>query len=363
MTQAYKNVLANHLLKNDTATYLQSPLNYIGGKYKLLPQILPLFPKDIDIFIDLFCGGANVGLNVARRCGVKELILNDSKKELITLLRYLQSHSASEIFSTLWEIIESFSLSNSSKHGYTFYNCDSSKGLSQYNKNGFIRLRKSYNQDKDILKLFVLIIFSFNNQIRFNAKGEFNLPCGKRDFNAKMQEKLRLFILALQTQSIRLLDSDFREVLSSLILQKQDLQKQDLQKQDLQKQDLEEKDMQKQDCDLKQTLSTLTNSKNSKVFVYADPPYLLGSAPYNENKAWMQSDERDLLDLLNELDSKGVYFALSNVLSHKGKEHTILQEWLDSKPHLQVHYLACNYKNANYQTKRLESKEVLITNY
>lgn len=353
MTQAYKNVLANHLLKNDTATYLQSPLNYIGGKYKLLPQILPLFPKDIDIFIDLFCGGANVGLNVVRRCGVKDLILNDSKKELIALLRYLQSHSVSEIFSTLWDIIESFSLSNNSKYGYTFYNCDSSKGISHYNKQGFIRLKESYNQDKDILKLFVLIVFSFNNQIRFNAKGEFNLPCGKRDFNAKMQEKLRLFILALQTQSIKLLDSDFREVLSSLILQKQDLQKQDL----------EEKDTQKQDCDLKQTLSTLTKSENSKIFVYADPPYLLGSAPYNENKAWMQSDERDLLDLLNELDSKGVYFALSNVLSHKGKEHTILQEWLDSKPHLRVHYLAFDYKNANYQTKRLESKEVLITNY
>lgn len=343
MTQTYK-VLQDSLPTYQsqynviTTNFISSPLNYIGGKYKLLSQILPLFPKDIDIFIDLFCGGANVGLNVARFCKIKELILNDSQKELITLLRYLQNHSVSEIFSTLWDIIESFSLSNSSKYGYTFYNCDSSKGLSQYNKNGFIRLRKSYNQDKDILKLFVLIIFSFNNQIRFNTKDEFNLPCGKRDFNAKMQEKLRLFIQILQSYDIKLVDSDFREVLSSLILQKQD-------------------------CDLKQTLSTLTKSKNSKVFVYADPPYLLGRAPYNENKAWMQSDERDLLDLLNELDSKGVYFALSNVLSHKGKEHTILQEWLDSKPHLRVHYLAFDYKNANYQTKRLESKEVLITNY
>ena len=25
--------------------YIKSPLNYVGGKYKLLPQILPLFPK------------------------------------------------------------------------------------------------------------------------------------------------------------------------------------------------------------------------------------------------------------------------------------------------------------------------------
>ena len=31
---------------------IQSPLNYTGGKYKLLPQLLPLFPKNIDIFID-----------------------------------------------------------------------------------------------------------------------------------------------------------------------------------------------------------------------------------------------------------------------------------------------------------------------
>lgn len=43
---------------------IQSPLNYTGGKYKLLPQILPLFPGDIRVFVDLFCGGCNVGLNV-----------------------------------------------------------------------------------------------------------------------------------------------------------------------------------------------------------------------------------------------------------------------------------------------------------
>ena len=35
---------------------LQSPLNYKGGKYKLLPQLIPLFPKKIHTFVDLFCG-------------------------------------------------------------------------------------------------------------------------------------------------------------------------------------------------------------------------------------------------------------------------------------------------------------------
>ena len=45
-------------------TYVKSPLNYIGGKYKLLPEILPLFPENIGNFVDLFGGGFNVGANV-----------------------------------------------------------------------------------------------------------------------------------------------------------------------------------------------------------------------------------------------------------------------------------------------------------
>ena len=44
--------------------YVKSCLNYTGGKYKLLPQIIPLFPEDINMFVDLFCGGCNVGINV-----------------------------------------------------------------------------------------------------------------------------------------------------------------------------------------------------------------------------------------------------------------------------------------------------------
>lgn len=53
--------------------YIKSPLNYVGGKYKLLPQILPLFPKNIDTCIGLFGGGFNVGINVP----AKEIIYNE----------------------------------------------------------------------------------------------------------------------------------------------------------------------------------------------------------------------------------------------------------------------------------------------
>ena len=60
------------LLSSDE--YIKSPLNYIGGKYKLLPQIIPLFPREINTFVDLFVGGANVAINV----NAKNIVCNDN---------------------------------------------------------------------------------------------------------------------------------------------------------------------------------------------------------------------------------------------------------------------------------------------
>ncbi len=42
--------------------YIKSPLNQIGGKYKLLNQIVRYFPKNIDTFYDLFAGGCDVAI-------------------------------------------------------------------------------------------------------------------------------------------------------------------------------------------------------------------------------------------------------------------------------------------------------------
>ncbi len=53
---------------------IASPMNYIGGKYKILPQILPLFPDNIGTFVDLFCGGCNVGINVSAKKTVLMII-------------------------------------------------------------------------------------------------------------------------------------------------------------------------------------------------------------------------------------------------------------------------------------------------
>ena len=60
---------------------IQSPLNYTGGKYRLLPQILPNFPEKVGVFVDLFCGGCNVGINIE----ADKVIYNDLNRNLLYL--------------------------------------------------------------------------------------------------------------------------------------------------------------------------------------------------------------------------------------------------------------------------------------
>jgi len=52
-----------------------------------------------------------------------------------------------------------------------------------------------------------------------------------------------------------------------------------------------------------------------------DPPYLITCSTYNEQGAWDEQSEKDLLAFLDKAHIKGVRFALSNVLKSKGKEN------------------------------------------
>jgi len=62
-------------------SYSKSPLNYIGNKYKLLPQLIPLFPNNIRTAVDLFAGGCDVITNLT----AEHRVANDSNSALIDL--------------------------------------------------------------------------------------------------------------------------------------------------------------------------------------------------------------------------------------------------------------------------------------
>lgn len=305
---------------------IQSPLNYTGGKFKLLPQILPLFPSNIDLFVDLFCGGCNVGINV----NCQKVIYNDLDSNLLYLYNSFKNLDKQSVFDWIYQTIEKYNLSLVSKNGYDYYNCNSSKGLGNYNKEKFLKLRSDFNEKKAngnydyyyYIMLYVMIVYAFNNQIRFNSNGEFNLPVGKRDFNRNMQQKLSDFIDRIKEQNCQFTCIDFREF----------------------------------------DISTLTSND----FVYVDPPYLITCATYNEQGGWSETDERDLLQFLDRLTESQIRFALSNVLRSKGKENGILISWLNQNAdRYSIKNLNYSYSNSNYQTKdkTSNSEEVLIINY
>lgn len=306
---------------NIISEFAKSPLNYVGGKYKLLNQLTKKFPSEVNTFVDYFCGGGNVGVNI----NAKKVIAVDKEKYLINVLNLFKNYSYTEIIDKLDNIIEKYKLSNTYINGYDYYKCDSSSGLGSYNKQRYLKLRNDYNKmkeesDKKTFKFLVLIIYGFNHQIRFNSSGEFNMPVGKRDFNGSIRKNLLAFCEKLKSKNIEFISEDFKKF----------------------------------------KIDNLT----SEDFCYFDPPYFLGDASYNENNNWTEKDEKDLLNYINKLNEKNIKFALSNVTQHRGEKNNILIDWAIENKY-NINYLDYNYNNSNYHSKsKLNvTEEVLITNY
>lgn len=281
------------------AGFIKSPLNYIGGKYKLLPQIMPFFPKKIDIFVDLFSGGGNVGINV----NANKVYFNDFNTKINDLFRYFQGKNPEQLVEHIKERISTYDLSKT-------------------NEEAFKKFRQKYNENPTPLDLYTLVAFSFNYQFRFNNNLEYNNPFGRNrsHFSQTMEQNLLRFVHHLNEIDAEFTDSYFNQFDQSILTQDS--------------------------------------------FVYADPPYLITTGSYNDGNRgfvnWTEQQEVELYTYLDELHAKGIKFALSNVLEHKGHSNELLKAW--SKKY-KVHVLNYDYKNASHNTVALDSIEVLITNY
>ena len=272
---------------------IKSPLNYVGGKYKLLNEILPLFPE-VNTFTDLFGGGMNVSINA--KCN--KVVYNDIETHVVDLLQHLHTTDVNEAVTAIDKLIEKFDLSKTNAEGYN-------------------ALRDYYNQDpSDPMVFYTLVCYAFNNQIRYNKSGQFNMPFGKdrSSFNPTLRKKFVDFVEALHNKNCSFSNEDFR------------------------------------DFDF--------SSLGTDDFVYADPPYFNSVAAYNENGGWTEEHEKALLSILDNLNNKGIKFALSNNLKY---DNPLLKKWMEK---YNVHYLNANYNNCNYHKKdKSPDIEVLITNY
>ena len=157
---------------------LYSPLNYQGNKSRIVDYLLALLPDDTTSIREIFCGSAI--LSFASQ--VNQIHLNDINPYILDLIRYFHNNQAETIIAQADEVIERYGLTNTFYQGRAIYPEFQHEGLSRYNKDAYNLLRADYNTDKDIVKLFVLLIYGFNHYLRFNNKDEFNVPVGKVDF-------------------------------------------------------------------------------------------------------------------------------------------------------------------------------------
>jgi DNA adenine methylase Dam len=302
--------------KKKEITY-RSPLFYVGDKYKLMPQIKRYMPSYINNYYEPFVGGGSSFLNIK----ANHYKVNDIDQSIINIHKMLYKESANKdlFFKKIFKLISDYNLSCSynghlvpeelkAKYKKTYY--------SRYNKEQYVKLRFDYNKDKkDIMRLYLLLIYGFNHMTRFNSKGDFNLPVGNVDFNSNVYNSLNYYLDYIRNIDIEYTCLDYKEFIHSINFSKND-------------------------------------------YILLDPPYLISQSEYN--KLWSENDDKDLCNLLDYLDSQNIKFGITNLLTHKGNKNRYFEKWA-SKYH--VYEIKSNYISFNDNKIKSDSREVFVTNY
>ena len=272
---------AHLLLKKLKEKYIKSPINYIGNKYKIIDQIIPLFPPNIRTFIDVFSGSGTVLINT----NAEHYIYNDINPYVASIFKGLVSENIEIIISKIEEIIKAYN-------------------LSKINKEGFEKLRDDYNSGKnDWITLYTLMCYSFNYQFRFNNNQQYNSSFGKNRSCFSDRQRLNLYAMKERINTgITVLSENFL---------KMDYSKFD-------------------DYDFLYFDPPYFNSVGS----YND-----GKRGF---EGWTESHEKELLKLLDRLDEQGIRWALSNNLKY---DNSLLEEWKNKYTihYLNGSYKNCNY--------------------
>ena len=284
--------------------YIPSPIFYMGNKFKLLKQLLPLFPEECNLFIDCFGGSGVVSANY----NSKYKIYNEINENIVNLIKMINESDLKELNSYYEDKIKKYNLRTSSN-----------KNNPKLNEDGYYKLREEYNSSnkKEYKDLFLLMCYSINHLLRFNGKGEFNVSNGADSYNEKNYKQLL----------------DFKERFKGIeILNKNVF-----------------------DLDF--------NNLDSDDFVYFDPPYLSTCAVYNEKRAfggWVIEHDYKLFEIIEHLDRRNVRWGLSNVFVNRNNKNKHLIEWCN-KNKWNVYHLNRNYNP--FSRGNSNNDEVYITNY
>ena len=270
------------------------PIKCQGIKTKLVPGILGGVDRDPSgVWIEPFLGSGVVVLNMAP----KRALLADSNPHLIRFYQAIQDGIIDG--PTTREFLE--------REGREL----SSKGQDYY-----YHVRTRFNSTWDPLDFLFLNRSCFNGIVRFNRKGEFNVPFGHKPerfaaaYVTKIVNQIERFRTAIDGSDWRFVCQDY--------------------------------------------LDTLREA-TSQDFVYCDPPYVGRHADYYNG--WDQESEEVLNQSLRETEAR---FMLSTWHSNEHRENQNLKNlWVEFEISTNSHYYYVGARENN----RKPILEALVTNY
>ena len=274
----------------------ECPLNYVGSKAKMISEIKKYMPQQAKKIIDIFGGGFNVGINLPS----EYTAYNDINYFVTELIKSFRDFDTYEYLLYIRKLTKKYDLG---------------KG----NGEAYIKARTAFNslpiEKRDSRFLFTLILYGFQQQIRFNSDHGFNNPAGNRWFNDKVLEKMISFSRRIKECECVFYSRDFKE---------------------------------------------LDKIVDTDTFVYLDPPYRLTCGAYNDGKrgfeGWTIDHEAALFQFLDDLDSRGVPFMFSYVLENGGLTNGHIHEWLNKRDNYSI--IEISTGQGRYGVR----KEVLIVN-
>lgn len=282
--------------KEEKDIIFESPLNYSGNKAKMMPMIKSLLPENIDVFVDVFGGGFNVGVNIS----ANKIIYNDINNHVVNLLKSFADIDSLRYYHSVMKLITDYELSPNNKEGY-------------------LKIREIYNNTPESkrspIMLYTLILYSFQQQIRFNSHHDFNLPCGSRYFNDRLISKFISFMRKIKNINVEFINNNFSD-LDYLI------------------------------------------KKN--VFFYLDPPYRETTATYNDGKrgyeGWNILYEQKLCSFIDKINDANSKFIFSYLLESHNFTNFEIEHWAQERGYS---IIPVGEKQGRYNNR----KEVLIKNY
>lgn len=241
----------------------KSPINYSGSKDGLVPEIIKVLPKKVDVFVDVMGGAFNVGANIT---ALEKVVYNEINPYIYEIVSWIVNTPKEEIVNAVENKIKEF-------------------GMDKANEKTYLKLRDAYNKNQNPIELFVLHMYSFQNIIRFNGKHKFNTPIGVAGYSDDMKQRILSFKIKapnLEMTNVDYVNIDWK----------------------------------------KYPLNTVFYF--DPPYYITKAAYNDGKRGM---KGWDIKQEVELLNILKQINELGYKFILSNVIRHKEKEHSLLIEW------------------------------------